>query len=395
MSTKNTRRKISLETVLEFSMPLLAGVGAAVIWANLDSHGYHRAITWTPFGGHIDLEFVVNEIFMVFFFAIAAKEITEACLPGGPLNPIKRAINPLLGTMGGVLGPIACFFLYLHFSGDHEPANGWGIPTATDIALAWLVARVAFGKGHPAVSFLLLLAVADDGIGLGIIAIFYPDPAHPAQPIFLLLVLAAMVGAFLLRKRGVKNFWLYLAGPGVLSWIGLISAHLHPALALVPVIPFLPTSGKDTGLFVELDDDGAHVPPDSLNQFEHTFKYPVEMGLFFFGLANAGVSFSGVGTATGAVFFALVVGKAVGVVTFSGLGHLAGFRLAEGMNFRSLIVAGMIAGLGLTVALFVAGVAFTDPELQGAAKMGALLSALAAPIAIIAARLLKVQNPEP
>ena len=79
-------------------------------------------------------------------------------------------------------------------------ANGWGIPTATDIALAWLVARVVFGRGHSAVSFLLLLAVADDGIGLGIIAVFYPDPNHPVQTIWLLLVAAGMGVAWGMRS---------------------------------------------------------------------------------------------------------------------------------------------------------------------------------------------------
>src|SRR5690606_15591442 len=96
---------------------------------------------------------------------VAAKEITEAVLPGGALNPPRKAINPLLGTLGGVAGPILVYFAFVHFMGRSDLAGGWGIPTATDIALAWLVARLAFGPQHPAVSFLLLLAVADDAIG--------------------------------------------------------------------------------------------------------------------------------------------------------------------------------------------------------------------------------------
>ena len=83
----------------------------------------------------------------------------------------------------------------------------------------------------------------------------------------------------------------------------------------------------------------------------------------------------------------------IGIVVFSGIGHTLGFRLPAGMGLRQLLVTGMIAGLGLTVALFVAGVAYTDPGLQGAAKMGALLSALAAPLAITFGRLLKVRGP--
>ena len=399
MTQAQARPWYSFQTILDFSGPLILGVLCALVWANFDPHGYHAAMSWAPFGGHYNLHFVVNELFMVLFFGIAAKEITEACLPGGALNPPSRAINPLLATIGGVLGPIGVFFLYLAITGDRSASNGWGIPTATDIALAWLVARVAFGRGHPAVSFLLLLAVADDGLGLAIIAIFYPDPSHPVAPIFLLLVAAAMAGAFAMRRMGIKSFWPYLLGPGVLSWLGLYSAHLHPALALVAVIPFLPHATHDHGLFMELENDAPH-HSDALNRFEHFFKVPVEFGLFFFGLANAGVAMSGVGTATWAVLIALVVGKTVGIFGFGLLGHALGFKLADGMNLRSLLVAGLIAGLGLTVALFVAGVAFTNPGLQNAAKMGALMSAFIAPVAILLARSLRVKSvkiepPEP
>ncbi|MBT8493686.1 MAG: Na+/H+ antiporter NhaA, partial [Deltaproteobacteria bacterium] len=371
-SQQEKRPWYSLQTIMDFSGPLILGVVCALIWANLDPHGYHAVMHWAPVG-HINLHFLVNELFMVLFFGIAAKEITEACLPGGALNPPSRAINPLFATVGGVLGPIGAFFAYLWVSGDSSAANGWGIPTATDIALAWLVARIAFGKSHPAVSFLLLLAVADDGLGLGIIAIFYPDPAHPVEPMFLGLVGAAVLMAYLMRRRGVQGFGYYLMGPGVLSWTGLFMAHLHPALALVVVVPFLPASSSDSGMYAELDEQDLH--SDSLNNFEHFFKSPVEVGLFFFGLANAGVGFANMGTATWAVLFALVVGKTAGIFLFGGLAHVLGFKLAEGMSFRSLFVAGMTAGLGLTVALFVAGVAFTEPGLQGAAKMGALFSA--------------------
>ena len=83
---------------------------------------------------------------------------------------------------------------------------GWGVPTATDIALVWLVARSVFGATHPAFNFLLLHAVADNAIGLGIIAIFYGEPEHPANPLFLLFVLLGMTVAFGLRKRDVQSW---------------------------------------------------------------------------------------------------------------------------------------------------------------------------------------------
>lgn len=387
-----TTRQKAVRILFEFSIPLIAGVIGALIWANVAPHSYHQLVHASPFGegSHLNLHFLVNDIFMALFFGIAAKEITESVLPGGALNPPRKAVNPLLGTLGGVLGPIGVYFAYVAISGDAAIANGWGIPTATDIAIAWLVARLAFGASHPAVSFLLLLAVADDGLGLGIIAVFYPDPAHPVQPIYLLVVAAGMALAYGLRKKDVRNYWAYLLGPGVLSWSGLFLAHLHPALALVAVVPFMPHGGHDEGLYAE-DGDAKHYG-DTLNQFEHAFKVPVDLGLFVFGLANAGVMLGSVGSATAAVLCALVIGKTVGIFAFSYAGHVLGFSLPEGMDGKSLVVVGLTASLGLTVALFVAGVAFTDPAIQGAAKMGALLSAFVAPVVLIVARILRVRD---
>jgi len=381
-----------IQTLQEFSIPLLAGVFAAVAWANFGHESYEAFVHWSPLGhdSHYNLHFLVNDIFMALFFGIAAKEITEACLPGGDLNPPKKAINPLMGTLGGVFGPVGVYLAWCWFTGDQSIAGGWGVPTATDIALAWLVARLAFGSGHPAVSFLLLLAVADDGLGLAIIAIFYPNPAHPVEPAFLAVVAGAMGAAYAMRRAGVNNFWAYLAGPGVASWCGLYFAHLHPALALVAVVPFMPGPERDEGMYAETH--GGHDHADTLNKFEHFFKLPVDLGLFAFGLANAGVVMSSVGNATWAVLLALAVGKTVGIFGFAYFATKIGFPLPEGMNKRSLLVVGLTAGLGLTVALFVAGVAFTDPAIQGAAKMGALLSFFVAPVVLLLARTLKVKQ---
>ncbi len=378
------------ELLQQFSIPLIAGVVFALGWANLDPDGYHHAVhhAWL-FGTSV--HFVVNDLFMALFFGIATKEITEACLPGGALNPPRKAVSPLLGTAGGVLGPILVYVAWASFTGDGAIANGWGVPTATDIALAWLVARLVFGKGHPAISFLLLLAVADDGVGLAIIAIFYPDPAHPVAPAWLALVGVAMVMAYALRRRGVQSFWPYVAAAGALSWTGLFLAHLHPALALVPIVPFMPNMGHDEGLFAE--HGRGHT--DTLNRFEHAFKLPVDLGLFGFGLANAGVELGAIGNATYAVAIALIVGKTAGVFGFAMAGHALGFRLPDGMTWRSLLVAGITAGLGLTVALFVAGVAFTDPTLMSAAKMGALASVFAAPLALVVGRALRAREIAP
>jgi NhaA family Na+:H+ antiporter len=373
----------------EFSIPLIAGVITALIWANVSPQSYNHFIH-NELLGHLSLHFFVNDIFMVFFFAMATIEITQSLMPGGDLNPLKRAINPIMATFGGVIGPVVVYLVLNYFMGSPEYFKGWGIPTATDIALAWLVARLVFGAYHPAVSFLLLLAIADDGIGLLIIALFYPDPLNPVTPVWLVFTLAGMVVAFLFRKKNIKSYWPYIIFGGTLSWIGLYLTGIHSSLALVFVVPFLPHPTKERlGLFEDDPDEDDH---STLKEFEHDWKVFVDFGLLLFGLTNAGVQFSGINTMTWFVFFALLIGKTLGIFAMGSLASVIGFPLPEGMNHKDLFVAGLVASMGLTVALFVAGVAFTDPSLQGAAKMGALFSAGSIVISLTASKILRIEK---
>lgn len=379
--------KQRINLLLEFSVPMLSGVLIAIVWANLAPAGY-RAFLEQPLVGRFSFHAITNELFMVLFFGIAAVEITRSCLPGGDLSPPSRAINPLLGTLGGVLGPVAVYLGLNALVGGAELRNGWGVATATDIALAWLAARAVFGAAHPAVSYLLLLAVADDAVGLAIIAVFYPDPSLPVRPAWLLVTGLGMLAAYGLRRLKVNSYWPAVLIGGVLSWSGLRLAHLHPALALVFIVPFLPHKRRVTKRLFE--EDPADRSP--LSQFEHEWKAVVDVGMFMFGLANAGVGFSGIGTVTWLVLAALVFGKTLGIFTFGWLAGRLGFDLPRGMCRTDLLVAGIIAGTGFTVALFVAGEAFTDPAIQGAAKMGAMLSITAAGLGMAVARLLGVRR---
>ncbi len=379
--------KKRLNLLREFSVPLLSGVVVALIWANLAPEGYQQFLQASLLGP-LSFHFLTNELFMVLFFGMAAAEITQSCLPGGDLHPLRKAVNPLLATLGGVVGPV---FVYLGLNaliGGPSFNRGWGIPTATDIALAWLVASVVFGRRHPAVSFLLLLAIADDAIGLGIIAVFYPDPLYPAAPQWLGLTLVGMGIAFLLRRSKVVSYWPYFFLGGTLSWIGLFKAHIHPALSLVFIVPFLPHAPSEHKHIFEDD------PRDlsTLANFEHEWKVVVDFGLFMFGLANAGVEFSAMSVPTWLVLASLTLGKTSGIFIMGILGKRMGFPLPLHVEKKELLLVGLIAGTGLTVALFVAGEAFTDPLIQGAAKMGALLSASCGILAIIAGRLMKVRR---
>jgi NhaA family Na+:H+ antiporter len=380
----------------EFSVPLIIGVIVALVVANGNPHLYHDLVHANLFDiSWFNMHFLVNEVFMVFFFGIAAKEIVESFLPGGALSPMKKAINPLLGTLGGVIGPVVTFFVLTTLLGQTHLNNGWGIPTATDIALAWLAARMIFGKGHPAINFLLLLAIVDDAIGLGIIAIFYGDPAHPADPMQLFYILLAMAMAFGLRKMNVQKWALYIAIPGAIAWYGLHAAHLHPALALVFIVPFLPSTPVQSyskEMFKQEDDTTYKTHKHSpLEDFEHRLKTFVDFGLFFFAFANAGVEFSAVSTITWIIFVSLIFGKVIGITFFSGLGSLLGIPLPTGMTIKHLPIVGMIAGIGLTVALFVSGAAYQGTLLfaQGPAKMGALFSGAGFIFAFILYKMLK------
>lgn len=376
-----------LNLLREFSVPLILGVVAALFWANLAPEQYQRFL-YRPLLGGLDFHFLTNDVFMVFFFGIAAAEITQSCLPGGDLNPPRKAVNPILGTLGGVVGPICVYLIANFIFGTPELLRGFGIPTATDIALAWLAARVIFGPKHPAISYLLLLAIIDDGIGLAIIAIFYPDPAHAVAPLWLLLTAAGMCVAWGLRRAAVVSYWPYLLVGGGLAWTGLFLAHLHPALALVFIIPFFPSPRRE-GLHVFEDN-----PADrsTLACFEHEWKVIVDFGLFMFGIANAGVVFSSVGPATWIVLASLLIGKTLGIFSFAWVARHFGFPLPEEVGLRELLLIGLIAGIGMTVALFVASVAFVDPVQQGAAKMGALLSGVSFLFAFALSRVFAVKR---
>ncbi len=352
-----------------------------------DSHKGH--------GSHpITFHFIVNDILMCFFFALAAKEIWEALLPGGALSSPKKAATPLLATLGGVVGPASLYYLGTILFQAPELTRGWAIPTATDIAFSYLVARLVFGAKHPAIPFLLLLAIADDAIGLIILAVFYPQ-GEMNLLLFFICAIGAIGFNLVLRKFKVQNFWAYLVIAAPLSWYGFFKGGIHPALALVPVIPTLPHAAKDVGLFAETSLDEEHRPHDALNNFEHWWKNPVEIILMLFGFANAGVLFGNMGLATGLVSVGLLVGKPIGITLCAFIAvKVLRLEMPAGMDMKDLVVLGFMAGIGFTVALFVSTVAFPVGAFPGsmqildAAKMGALFSFSAAILSFLVAKLL-------
>src|SRR5688572_21501827 len=289
---------------------LLAGTIAAAVWANVDLTGYEQI-------AH-PLHFWVNDVGMVFFFALAAKEVFEATLPGGPLASPRRAMSPLAAAVGGMVAPALIFLALAWTRGPVELARGWAIPCATDIAFSAMVARLVFPTAHPAIPFLLLLAIADDALGLVILAVFYPSSQLSPSALAGFMT-AAVVTALWLRRRRTRSFWAYIVGPGALSWAALYLGGFHPALALVPIVPFMPHSPVDLGLF----DPREANRPDTLNRFEHWWATPVQFVLLLFGFANAGVPFEQIGPGTYYVLAGLVLGKPVGILLFANAASLA------------------------------------------------------------------------
>ncbi|MFT7617470.1 MAG: NhaA family Na+:H+ antiporter [Planctomycetota bacterium] len=370
-------------TELSESAKALAAGEKPIEQAKGDDHGAKKKKT-------ITLHYLVNDILMALFFAIAGKEVWEATFPGGPLSNAKKAATPLFATVGGMVGPAAVYCLIAYMGGSFgELSNGWAIPCATDIAFSYMVARIVFGAGHPAIPFLLLLAIADDALGLVILAVFYPNPDIPVEPIWLLLPVASMVICTVFKRMKVVSFWPYLLVAGTVSWFGFALAGLHPALGLLPIIPFMPHAHVDTGLF----DWSKLEKNDTLSHFEHWMKNPVELILGAFGLLNAGVLLSSSGTATWAILGGLIIGKPLGIFIFGMIAAKGlGFGFPKGMNWKDLIVLGCAAAIGFTVALFIATVAFQVGPIQSAAKMGALGSFAAAIITIIAGKMMGIKK---
>lgn len=331
------------------------------------------------------LEFAVNEVLMTLFFATAGKEIREAMLRGGSLSNGKTAALPLIATVGGMLGPAA---LYVAGAAVLEPEllRGWAIPTATDIAFSALIAGLVFGSmKHPAVTFLLLLAIADDAAGLLIMALFYPTHAINLAALLGLLALACGT-ALAMRAYGLRSVWWYVPVFAI-SWAAFYMGGLHPSLSAVPLMWCLPHRNVDLGLYADERMD-YNPSDDTLTQLEHVLHKPVQVTLLLFGFVNAGVKIGTIETATVLVTVALVVGKPLGIclATLFGVRALK-LRLPNGMTMREVVLVGCAAGIGFTVSLFVSTVAFPRGEVQDAAKLGALFSLASAGITLLLARL--------
>jgi NhaA family Na+:H+ antiporter len=362
-------------TVLLDSLLLLPiGVLAAVVWANTAGVSYFRF-------AHA-LQFLVNDIGMVFFVGLVTEEALEAVMPGGALHRWRRTLLPILAAIGSVVGATAVYVFYLRERSEFMLLDGWPVAAAQDVALAYFIAKAIFQERRGPVGFLLIIAIVSDAIAIASIALWYP--ANPERlPVALAVMIVAIALAAALRKARVDRLWVYLVTSGTLSWVACYWGGIQPALALVPIVPFLPHRSRHVGLSAEAQ----RATP---RRFQHVFKYTVQIVLLLYGLVNGGVVIAGEMPGAWAVLLAALVGRPIGILGAIALGRMAGLRLPVRLHWRELIVVSLAASGGFTFALFFAASVIPAGPLLNELKLGALSTAVSAVLAFAAARQLHV-----
>jgi Na+:H+ antiporter, NhaA family len=405
---------------------IVALVAVNTGWADAYEH-----LLKTPIGLRVgglsfehDIHFWINDGLMTVFFFLVGLEIRRE-IHAGELSTVRRAALPALAALGGMAAPALIYLAVARIAGGGaEVSRGWGVPMATDIAFAVGVLAL-LGKRIPHALRVLLLALAiiDDIGAIVVIAVFYSGNLDLAG-----MGLAALgVAAILLMQRfGIRRAALYIV-PGVVIWAGMLRSGIHPTIAgvivglLTPARERLAPAGLvdavrrsadtvehevDSGepgkiaegalareaSRLELARREALAPALRLQLMLHPWAAFVIMPLFAF--ANAGVVLKGstgmsspvvIGVGAG-----LVLGKPIGVLLACALAVRTRIAtLPRGLGVRELVVLGLVAGIGFTMALFVASLAFDDPAFLEQAKVAILgASAVAIVVGLLAGRLL-------
>jgi NhaA family Na+:H+ antiporter len=351
---------------------LLLPIGAliAVLWANLAPESYFRI-------AH-DLAFPVNEIGMAFFLALMAQEALEAVMPGGALHSWRRWSVPVVAAAGGIAGAAGVYLWWVGpFRHEAVLADGWPIATAIDLAAGYYVLKL-IGARRAVVAFFLILAIATDAFGMFLVTI-RPGAATPSAP-GILLMLLALGAAGWMSYRGVRAFTPYVLVAGAASWWACWLMGVHPALALVPIVPFLPREPRRRNVLEEAPDD------DDIHHAEHQWNTLVQLVLFFFGLVNAGVLLKGWDTGTFAVLGAALIGRPIGVLAGIGIAVAYGLWAPKHVGWREFVVIALATTSGFTFALFFATSVLPMGAALAQLKMGALLTVAGALVTIGVAR---------
>jgi NhaA family Na+:H+ antiporter len=343
----------------EYLLLLPAGAVIAMVWVNTAPESYFR-ITGA-------LQFVVKDVAMALFFGLIGKEIVEATIPRGVLHPWRRAALPFAASAGLTVVPLVLFALLVPVFDEPRVLQGWPAVFATDVAFGYFAVRLIFGR-QAAVPFFVLLAVAANCLGLVALTVTRATPVHPAVAISLMALALLLAG--MLRRLRVRSLWPYLVGGGGLSWCALYFGGLAPAFALLPVLPFVPHARRDPGFFV----DAPRTAHDPLSRFEQIFRHPAQAALGLFGLVAAGVPLNALEWSTLSLPLSVLFGKPLGLLAGVAVARGLGLQLPTGIGWRDLIVLGIVASVGFTVALVFATAAVGPGPTLSAIKMGALVS---------------------
>lgn len=400
---------------------LLFNAALAIIWANSPwhesyDHLWHIKLTigLGSFSMSESLHFWINDGLMTIFFLVAGYEIKRE-LRDGELADMKRASLPIAAALGGMLVP-AAFYLMLNPSGPAR--DGWGIPMATDIAFAVGILSL-LGKRIPAAMRILLLALAiiDDLGAILVIAIFYTSSIDNQG---LLVVGLGLLLLFTWRKAAIRPGLLYMI-PVITLWYGFWKAGIHPTLAGVIVGLSAPAKAwvsREALVRVATNsleefrlktrggnyDEHDILPPlrriilvarEAISPVVHAEAVFHPWVAFFimplFALANAGVNLGSISLATTSdimvltgIIAGLAVGKPFGVMLFSWVAVKMGWAtLPKGLNWRSIFIIGMAAGIGFTMSIFIAELAFPAGGLLGVVKLGVLIATALAAITVL------------
>lgn len=355
---------------------LLAATAAALLWANspwADSYHHLWDASLTLGSGSVavsgSLHFIVNDVLMTVFFLVVGMEIRNE-MHEGALAQMRVAMLPLAAAAGGVIVPA---LIYLALAHDPSLTSGWAVPTATDIAFAAGVLALLGKSIPPAVRiFLLALAVIDDVAAVLIIALFYSEGLDPRGLIIGVVALAILAG---MRRMGVSSALAYVI-PGALLWAGMQVGGIHPTLAGVALGLLTPV--------IAVDQRSEVAPVIRIQELLHPWVAFVIMPLF--ALANAGVTLTGISLGDGlsqtliiSIVAALVLGKPLGI--FLGTWCAVRLRWCElppAVTWRSVWLVGCLGGIGFTMSIFIAMLAFKDAQLLSAAKVGIIVASVIA-----------------
>jgi NhaA family Na+:H+ antiporter len=315
----------------------------------------------------------INYVLMTIFFFVVGLEIKRE-LTSGHLSSFKKALTPFIAAIGGMALPAV---IYLLIAGSTD-ASGWGVPVATDIALAvGLLTFVGSSAAASLRSFLLALAVIDDIGAILIIAFIYSTGVIFS---WIIAGLITVIVIYFFRKFGITSTIIYVL-LGVLLWYCMYKSGVHPTLAGVILGLMTPNIVKKNSNMKDIDDGQVSVI-EWLEKKLHPWSSFLIIPLFAFANTGVVITNQSINNALNSpiawgIFVGLVVGKPLGVLSTVLIGKKNGFsQLPQGAKSIDLLATGSAAGIGFTVAIFIANLAFSDPLTQDLAVFAVIVASI-------------------